>query len=81
MTVHEIRGRGRDGHAKRAGAGGWTVRPEAPEESGWLRFRFRSQLGSLYVAVAAVLAYFATMRLTRGMAASVCFLAMGRSLS
>ena len=33
-----------------------------------------------YVAAAA-LVYFATMRLTRGMAASVCFLAMGRILS
>jgi len=36
-----------------------------------------------YVAgpAAAALVYFATMRLTRGMAASVCFLAMGRILS
>ena len=32
-------------------------------------------------AAAAALEYFATMRLTRGMAASVCFLAMGRSFS
>ena len=32
-------------------------------------------------AAAAALVYFATMRLTRGMAASVCFLAMGRILS
>ena len=32
-------------------------------------------------AAAAALAYFATMRLTRGTAASVCFLAIGRSFS
>ena len=32
-------------------------------------------------AAAAALVYFATMRLTRGMAASVCFLPMGRSFS
>lgn len=59
-----------------SGASGPTPTRPAPRA-----LRALAGLRSLYVAAAAALVYFATIRLTRGMAASVCFLAMGRILS
>ena len=66
MVLKEIRGRWPG--ARAGGRGRWPGPGPGPGP------------GPAYVAAAA-LVYFATMRLTRGMAASVCFLAIGRILS
>lgn len=69
MSGHKIRGRECAREARALAGSGSGLQP-SPYVT-----------GGAAGAAAAALVYFATMRLTRGMAASVCFLPMGRSFS